>query len=156
MFTKIVYTRGSISFINDHSYCYEFPAFHLRVEKLSQHVARVWFTNQQGNQIPVPPNTFLLDEDGSAHNDFAGSFFVTWIGRHSITHNGVVIFNTNNQKQVSVYSSCVHYEVRDALGRVRRRDGQAVAIVPAPEMEVVAVQAVLQQPHMEGEDDFQD
>ncbi|KAJ3014537.1 hypothetical protein HKX48_005099 [Thoreauomyces humboldtii] len=108
----LVNSRGSFSFTDGNSYRYEFAEWVLRVEKLSRHVARVWFTDHQGNPVPVPANTFLLDEDGSLHNDHAGSFFVTWIGHHQIMHNGVNVFATDNRKQVSVHSSCLHWEVR--------------------------------------------
>ncbi len=136
-----VNSRGSISFRNGNSYSYEFQDFTVRIAKLSQHVARVWFANHQGMQVPVPPNTFLQDEDGGVHNDFGGSFFITWLGRHTIIHNGVNILSTNNQKQVSVHSSGAHWDVRDAVGIVRRRDGEPVAPLPEP-LQPVAIVAV--------------
>ncbi|KAJ3178156.1 hypothetical protein HDU87_003708 [Geranomyces variabilis] len=144
MLTELpVNSRGSISFANGNSYRYEFAEWVIRVEKLSQHVARVWFTDHQGNPVAVPANTFLLDEDGTHHNDHAGSFFVTWIGHHQITHNGVNVFATDNQKQVSVHASCLHWEVRGPLGELVRRDGKtprqiALAAAAAGQDAVVA------------------
>jgi CDP-diacylglycerol pyrophosphatase len=82
--------------------------------------------------IPVPPNTVQIDGDGTVHNDFNGSFFLTWLGSHNISHNGVPLVQTNNQKQVSVHSSCEHWTVRNALGYVTHRDGQRV--VPLQEL----------------------
>ncbi|KAI8820132.1 uncharacterized protein EV422DRAFT_531767 [Fimicolochytrium jonesii] len=142
-------SRGSISFRNGNTYSYEFPEFKIRIEKLSPHVARLWFANFQGQQIPVPPNTFLLDENNVAHNDFGGSFFITWIGSHTITRNGVVIFKTNNKKQVSVHASAEHWEVRDVMGGLRRRDGQPVIFAPLPNI----IQQAVQFPQLDDDDE---
>ncbi|KAJ3132973.1 hypothetical protein HDU90_006509 [Geranomyces variabilis] len=131
--------RGSISFINGKSYRYEYPDFVIRVEKRSTHVARLWFTDLTGNAIPVPADTFLVDEGGAQHNDFMGSFFITWVGNHSITQAGQVIFTTTNQKQVSVHSTCQHWEVRGPAGELLRRDGRKVTAIVAPKALVAAL-----------------
>ncbi|KAJ3179613.1 hypothetical protein HDU87_002819 [Geranomyces variabilis] len=136
-------SRGSISFANGNSYRYEFAEWVIRVEKLSQHVARVWFADHQGNPVPVPANTFLLDEDdGTHHNDHAGSFFITWIRHHRITHNGVNVFATDNRKQVSVHASCLHWEVRGPLGELVRRDGKKTPAAAGQDAVVAAANDV--------------
>lgn len=137
-----VNSRGTISFKNGNSYTYEFPLFQLHVQKLNNDVARVWFSDANRTPIPVPPNTVQIDGDETVHNDFNGSFFLTWLGSHSISHNGVIIFQINNQRQVSVHSICEHWDVRDVAGRVVRRDGQRITQV----REVLLARPLIVQP----------
>ncbi|KAJ3139346.1 hypothetical protein HDU90_000712 [Geranomyces variabilis] len=50
---------------------------------------------------------------------------------HKIMHNGLELFATHNQKQVSVHSSCLHYEIRGPLGELKKRDGKTPAATAA-------------------------
>ncbi|KAJ3146570.1 hypothetical protein HDU86_008450 [Geranomyces michiganensis] len=106
-----------ISFYNGKSYRYEYPDFVIRVKKR--------------NGLPVPANTFLVDEDGTQHNDFMGSFFIAWVGNHAITQGGQVIFATTNRKQVSVHSTYQHWEVRGPAGELLKRDGHKLTAIVA-------------------------
>jgi hypothetical protein len=125
----IVNARGIISFKNGNQYEYEFPLYVVRVQRINDDIVRVFFTDEHRTQIPVPPATVHHDlQTGNQFNDFAGSFFVTWSGRHEIVSAGVVLIQFNNQRQVSVLSVCEHWRVLNPIGVVVRRDGQ---IVPA-------------------------
>ena len=118
-------SRGAISFRNGNSYEYEFPTYIINVGRVNADIVRVSFQNLQRINIPVPPQTFHHDlQTGDINNDFNGSFFVTWNGRHEIITNGIVLIQFNNQRQVSVMSICEHWAVRDGVGRILRQDGQ--------------------------------
>ncbi|KAJ3223940.1 hypothetical protein HK099_000480, partial [Clydaea vesicula] len=106
----VLNSKGTISFKNGNSYSYEFPLFQLHVQKINTDVTRIWFSDNNRNPIPVPPNTLQQDGNGTFHNDFNGSFFLTWLGSHTITHNGIAIFQLNNQKKVAVHSSCERWD----------------------------------------------
>ena len=126
-----VATKGSISFVNGNQYEYQFPALRIRVEAINPDVARIFFVDQQGNQVPVPPNTFHRDVmTQTQHNDFNGSF-ITWMGRHEIVSENIVLVQFNNQRQMDVVSDCEHWLVRNAAGRILKIDGVVQTLPPA-------------------------
>ncbi len=126
-FCSNLQSRGTISFINGNSYEYEFPAYIIRVNRINADIVRVSFQNLQRIDIPVPSQTFHHDlQTNEIYNDFNGSFFVTWNGRHEIITNGVAIIQFNNQRQVSVMSHCEHWAMRDGVGRLLHQDGKRI------------------------------
>ena len=118
---------NQVTFQNGNSYEYSFPTYIIKVARVNDDIVRVWFQNLQGVDIPVPAQTFHVDlQTRNVHNDFNGIFFITWYGRHTIVTNGIELIQFNNQRQVSVRSSCEHWSVRNATGQLISRNGQKI------------------------------
>lgn len=124
-------SKGSINFKNGNSYSFEFNSFKIQIEKINSNIIRIWFTDKNRVTIPVPPNTFQKDGDTSFHNDFNGSFFMTFLDSTTIIQNDISLFKLTVQKKVFVDNSCVHWNVRNKLGVLKKHDGVSVeSVVP--------------------------
>ncbi|KAJ3012770.1 hypothetical protein HKX48_006098 [Thoreauomyces humboldtii] len=137
--------RGTFSFDRCDTAHYVFPLFQINIQRLSTHVARIWFSRPDTfDAIPVPAGTVQIDSDGSIHAEHCGSFYVTHFDSHTVTHNNVPVLQINNQRlrQVSVHAVCDRWSVRDPVGRIKSQDGQRVQNKPSVVVNPLLFQAV--------------
>ncbi|CAG8599510.1 23556_t:CDS:2 [Dentiscutata erythropus] len=79
----------------------------MRIERVNVNVARIYFVDDPGNEIPIPIGITLRDTLNNINETplvIRGieSFFISWIANYSLFQNGVEICALKNQKQQSV------------------------------------------------------
>lgn len=120
--------KGTISYLNENRYEFQFAEFSVRIEKLTNEIARVYFVNPAGADRHPPPNTHLLDlTTRQQHPHFNGSFFITWSGNQRIMIADQTLLEFNNQRCQSVEGDCLHNITRDATGFITRYDGYRIS-----------------------------
>jgi hypothetical protein len=95
--------RGSYSYINPNVNEYDVDDdYRIRIERVDNNIARLYFVNQNGAPVPPPQNTVVRDLAALVNqNSFNGSFFITWIANYGVLRNGEEIIRFTNQKQQS-------------------------------------------------------
>ncbi|RIB13587.1 hypothetical protein C2G38_2197417 [Gigaspora rosea] len=97
---KIMPHKGSFSYKNDNIYVIHIDNnIKAKIERVIFNVAKIYFTDRRGQQIPAPPNTILrnlmVNQNEPIHNN---CFYITWITNYAFLQNGVEIFRLKNQK----------------------------------------------------------
>ncbi|KAF0466722.1 hypothetical protein F8M41_026139 [Gigaspora margarita] len=99
-FSEFKHYKGCFSYKNDNIYVIHIDDnVRVKIERITFDVARIYFTDKQGQQIPAPPNTILrnlmVNQNEPIHNN---CFYITWITNYAFLRNGVEIFRLENQK----------------------------------------------------------
>ncbi|RHZ44903.1 hypothetical protein Glove_707g79 [Diversispora epigaea] len=99
--------KGCFSFLNDNKYVVHINTnLRAKIRKLDDDVARLYFTDDQDNQVPVPANITVMNlSSNQASASFGDSFFPTWISNYSICQDGVEIFRLERKKQHAVLTT---------------------------------------------------
>lgn len=74
----------------------------IRIERISNDVARVYLVDEAGNQLPMPGDLTMADETGGQVAVVADAFFIAWVGSYSIRRGGVTVMDLTQQKQHSI------------------------------------------------------
>ncbi|RIB03077.1 hypothetical protein C2G38_2226101 [Gigaspora rosea] len=100
--------RGYFSYKNDNIYVITLNNnVHMRIERVNVNVARIYFVDGPGNEIPIPTGITLRDTLNNINETplvlhGIGSFFISWIANYSLFQNGVEICALKNQKEQSI------------------------------------------------------
>jgi hypothetical protein len=101
--------KGSYSYRSDAINEYDLePNLKVRIERLDDNVAILFFVDDTGKTISVPGNTEIRETtDQTIQRPRFNSFFITWIGTYGLFRNGVQVLSFFNQKQQSVSSDLI-------------------------------------------------
>ena len=95
--------KGSFSYTNDTVNGFRITVngipMHMRVEAINNDVAKVYVTDVQGNQQPMPPSVSLSDAVGANVAPYNNAFLITWINSYVLRVSGVESIWMTNQKQ---------------------------------------------------------
>ncbi|CAG8607508.1 2894_t:CDS:1 [Dentiscutata erythropus] len=91
--------KSSFSYKNDNiNIIYVTNNVEIRIEKITSDVARVYFVSQ-GREIQVLANTILRNINNNQNEPiFRNSFYITWVPDYILFHDGVEVFQLENQK----------------------------------------------------------
>lgn len=86
----------------------------IRVEAVNNNVARIYMTNADGNEQPLPNCIVLRDSMNVAVPPFNHSFFITWIDSYALSVAGVEVIWMTSQKQQAFRTaeSVTHFTVQ--------------------------------------------
>lgn len=103
----IVGFKGSYSYKSEAINEYDLePNLRVRIERVDNNIATLFFVNDNGESILVPENTEIREtSDQTVQRPRFNVFFITWIGSYGLFRNGVQVLSLTNQKQQSVSSS---------------------------------------------------
>ncbi|KAG2483478.1 hypothetical protein HYH03_017660 [Edaphochlamys debaryana] len=73
--------------------------FIVKVERLNNHVARVYLVDNANAQQQVPANMAMTDSEGNRFPPYKDNFMITWADSYTLTFNGQVVLRLNNQKE---------------------------------------------------------
>lgn len=100
--------RGSFSYKNDNINIVIIDVnILLRIERIDQNVARIYFVNSHDNAIRIPAGVILRDVINNTNVprvtlNGAESYVITWASNYTLLYNGDEILNLENQKQQSM------------------------------------------------------
>ncbi|CAG8471904.1 10680_t:CDS:1 [Dentiscutata heterogama] len=100
--------RGSFSYKNDTINVIVIDNNILvKIQRVDQNVARIYFTNGQGNSIRIPAGMTLRDLTNNTNVPRivaagAESYMITWVMNYELRYNGGEVLNLDNQKQQSM------------------------------------------------------
>ena len=78
----------------------------IRIARVDAHVARVYFVDVAGNQIPIPLHYVMRDSTGAPVPPLGNNYVVTWTTSYQLFHIGVApVFSLLQQKQQAVYAT---------------------------------------------------
>ena len=112
--------RGSFSYLNNNSiYVIVMgPNTELRMQAYAAGIARLYFTDNNGNHIQVPNGFTLTDNQGIAVPPFLGingfgSYFVTWVNSYEMRMNGQRFggLTTQQQQAIDLDGNYHHYVI---------------------------------------------
>lgn len=103
----IVGFKGYYSYKSDAINEYDLePNLKVRIERVDNNVATLFFVDNTGEPVPVPENTEMRETtDQTIQRPRFNSFFITWIGSYVLFRNGMQVLRFSNQKQQSVSSN---------------------------------------------------
>ncbi|RHZ49014.1 hypothetical protein Glove_535g23 [Diversispora epigaea] len=100
--------RGFVSYKNDNINVITFDDnIHMRIEKFDAHIVKMYFVNNQNNDIPIPKGITLRE---SLHNynvpqlpsGSTSCFLMSWVGQYSLFRNGIEVCAFKNKKQQAI------------------------------------------------------
>ena len=74
----------------------------IRIERITNDVARVYLVDPQSVQQPVPANVTMASATGGAFPPYRNNFFVTWFNSYTLYADGQAHMVLNNQKQQEI------------------------------------------------------
>ena len=70
------------------------------IERVANGVARLYFVNSHGVQIPVPANITLRNTvTNQIQAPYHNEYFITWFNNYTLYLNGIAFFGLENQQQ---------------------------------------------------------
>nr|CAG8541270.1 12379_t:CDS:1 [Entrophospora candida] len=99
--------KGSFSYKNNNIFVVNIDdnnvQYQARVEKINQNVARIYFVNNNGIEIPIPACVSLRDTTNNEDvNPYGEDFLIAWTSNYTFFLNSVELFRLENQKQQAV------------------------------------------------------
>ncbi|PNH01471.1 hypothetical protein TSOC_012646 [Tetrabaena socialis] len=88
---------------------------HMRIEAINNNVAKIYATDVQGNQQPMPPSISLSDAAGTNVAPYKNEFLVTWIDSYILKVSGVEAIWMTNQKQQAFKTApgITHFQISE-------------------------------------------
>jgi hypothetical protein len=84
------------------------PNLKVRIIRISDDVATIFFVDNTGETVPVPENTeFREITDKTSQKHRFNHFFLTWIATYGLFRNGVKVLTFSDKKQHLVSSDCI-------------------------------------------------
>ena len=74
----------------------------IRVERVTQDVARVYLVDNHTVQQPIPANVSMQDEAGVGVPPFLNNFLVSWVNSYSLSVDNQPVMQLNRQKQQAI------------------------------------------------------
>ena len=107
--------RGSFSYLNNNSiYVIVMgPNTELRMQAQAVGIARLYFTDNNGNPVQVPNGFTLTDTQGNAILPFLGNYYVTWFNSYEMRMNGQRFggLTTQQQQAIDLDENYHHYVI---------------------------------------------
>ncbi|CAG8496606.1 18496_t:CDS:1, partial [Gigaspora rosea] len=73
-----------------------------RIERIDENIASIYFVDNQGVQVPPPPNSVLRNTTNHNVQCRRNEFLISWICNYSFFQNGSEIFRLERQKQQAI------------------------------------------------------
>ena len=95
---------GTFSYFNDNTYSYALDAtLRINITRIDTAVARLYFVNSEGRQVPVPEN-FTLNETVSKSRVpvYNNEFLIAWTGNYELKRGSDIVLNLDVQRQQAI------------------------------------------------------
>ncbi|CAG8478453.1 hypothetical protein C2G38_2124309 [Gigaspora rosea] len=101
---KMSFRKGIFSYQNDNiNVLYIGNNVEARIERIEEDIASIYFVNNQGLQVPPPPNSVLRNTTTNRNVLYRrNEFLISWICNYSFLQNGSEIFRLDRQKQQAI------------------------------------------------------
>lgn len=78
----------------------------IRIARVDNHVARVYFVDGNGTEVPIPANYIMRDSAGQQVPPLGNNFVVTWTASYALYHLAAApVFLLKQQKQQAIYAA---------------------------------------------------
>lgn len=74
----------------------------LRIERITEDIARIYLVNYAGIQQPFPQHIRVTNNLGHSQTPFMNNIFITWFGNYTIYVNDEVLMKLYSQRQQSI------------------------------------------------------
>lgn len=89
--------------------------FTVKISRIDNNIARLYFIDKEKNPIPVPENVSIFETgENLAQQQFQDSFFITWIGNYSLKDKDIELIRLTNQKQHAITGEKI-VEIRNSV-----------------------------------------
>ncbi|CAG8827234.1 9794_t:CDS:1, partial [Racocetra persica] len=84
----------------------------VKIERLSADIARVYFTDIQDIQVPIPATITFWDlSNNQALISFNNNFIITWISNYAMYQGGIELFRLERPKQQTIETALTTYVI---------------------------------------------
>ncbi|CAG8799771.1 18990_t:CDS:1, partial [Dentiscutata erythropus] len=74
-----------------------------RIERIDEDIATIYFVDNQGVQVPPPPNSVLKNISTNRNVPYRrNEFLITWMSNYSFLQNGLEVFRLERQKKQAI------------------------------------------------------
>ena len=95
--------KGSFSYLQDNiRYLQIDGALSIRIERITDDVARVYIANAENVQQPVPQHITMANSTGAPVRPYRENFLITWFDSYVLSVNEQPHMILDNQKQQSI------------------------------------------------------
>ena len=96
--------KVSLSYKHDNvSYLARDNGLTIKIKRINNDVARLYFVDGQQVQQPIPANVIMLDAAGIAVAPFKDNYLITWFDSYTLSLHGQPYMVIDNPKQQAIY-----------------------------------------------------
>jgi hypothetical protein len=95
---------GTFSYFNDNTFTYPLDgSLRINLARIDTAVARLYFVNREGRQVPVPENVALNETVSQSRVPvYNNEFLIAWTGNYELRRGSEIVLNLDVQRQQAI------------------------------------------------------